>query len=88
MDLRGRVNEIREFEGSSVLWYMADGHVPPVDFVAELEREFQMAALEEDVEHIYIRNVPAGGRGDGMVMYLADGPGRGAYKATILDVSE
>ncbi len=87
-DLEGLISVIHEFEGSSPLWYMTDGHVSKEAFKAECAIEFEQDFATEDIQHAYARNVPAGRGMKQTLLYLADGPGYGAFPVTYVDLTE
>ena len=86
--LRGRIEEVPEFEGYGVLWLMVRGHVKKNEFIQEVEREYGLRLSEDDVIFTFARNTPVGvDRLGEMVINLTE-PGRGAYPVTYVDVSE
>jgi hypothetical protein len=100
--LEGRIDGMVEFEGNgSPMTYFTKGHVDKQEFATEVlaycadvnERakwyewwdRFPYSAA--DVEHVYYRNVPAGRDFPGaMIMHRCDGPARGAYPITEIDI--
>ena len=97
--LEGRITTMYEFEGgANPLAYQARGHVDKEEFAAEVRR--YCAELNgkadwwdktdynaDDVEHTWYHNVPAGRDMPGqMIMYPCDGPGRGRYAVTEIDI--
>lgn len=87
--LEGCVEQVREFEGYSVLGYLARGHVDKSQFCAEVLAEFEEDYPEERVRHEYARNVPVGRDSPGMqAMYFSVEKGRGAFAVTHIDLTE
>ena len=97
--LEGLIETLNEFEsGGNPLNYFTKGHVDKQEFAAEVRcwcAELDGKAdwwdstdyNEEDVEHLYWRNVPAGRDMPGcFLVYPCDGPARGAYKVTAIDI--
>lgn len=97
--LEGRIETMGEFEGSSdPMAYWTKGHVDKAEFAAEVRRWLDelkhipdwwdhFPYTEANVEHVWYRNVPAGREFPGqMVMLPCDGPGRGAYSVTVIDI--
>ena len=97
--LEGRVETLYEFEGgSNPMSYYTRGHVDKDEFAAEVRR--YCAELDgkydwwdsteydaNDVEHTWWRNVPVGPDMPGQVVcYPCDGPARGAYTVTEIDL--
>ena len=84
--LQGMIKELCELDGGSLLGYYVKGHVDKAEFLAELDFDYEVAGTEQEVKHLYVRNVPAG-TGDGEMEMLPATPGkRGAYKITLLDL--
>ena len=87
--LKGRVEQVHEFEGYSVLGYLAHGHVDKAQFCAEVLAEFEEDYPEERVQHEYARNVPVGRDSPGMqTMYFGVKKGRGAFAVTHIDLTQ
>jgi len=85
--LKGRVERVREFEGCSVMGYLAHGHVDKAQFCAEVHDEFEEDYPADRVRHEYARNVPVGRDSPGMqTMYFYNEPGRGAFAVTHIDL--
>lgn len=99
--LQGLIETMREFEGGpDPLTYFTKGHVDKAEFAAEVRA--YCGELEGkgdwwdstgytagDVEHVWYRNVPAGREfPGGMIMHRCDGPGRGIYPATEIDIEK
>jgi hypothetical protein len=86
--LEGLVEQIYEFEGATVIWYLAKGHIDKGDFVCEIALMFDGYCQEEDIKYAYARNVPVGSdRPEETVIYL-DEPGRGAYPITYVEAGK
>jgi len=96
--LQGLIEAMREYEGGpDPMIYWTKGHVDKAEFAAEVRvycAEIQGTEWwdrfpygAEHVEHTYYRNVPVGrGYPGEMLMYPCDGPGRGAYPVTAIDI--
>jgi hypothetical protein len=77
------VHTILEFEsGHNPLWYITKGHVDKNKFADAVNLEYETNFTADDVEHIYMRQVPYGGKKS----LIISQSGRGAYKATIIDL--
>ena len=86
-NLHEYIETITEFEGYSPTMYMIRGHVPKDDFMNALLIEHMEECPIERVQHSYFRNVPVPNHPDcPMLMYKTDGPARGAYPVTHVDV--
>jgi hypothetical protein len=83
------IQELEEYEGG-FMGYYAKGHHDADEFleeVADYIREFGSPEMPEpmkaeNVRHEYWRNMPVDG---GVVFNRAKGPGRGAYRVTVIE---
>lgn len=86
--LEGLIEIVSELEGGP-MGYWTRGHVGKAEFAAELEAEFKVIVDPDLIEHQWCRNVPYHGPdGQAIVVYRVDGPGRGVYKATYVDIDD
>jgi len=94
-----KIETMREYEGGpEPVAYQTKGHVDKAefaarvrDFCAELDGKSDWFDRTEytslDVAHVWYRNVPAGRDAPGCyIMHKCDGPGRGVYPVTEIDV--
>ena len=79
--MRNCIEAISEFEGGGISWYRVRGHVDKATFQEALRLEFDVSVELENIEHIHVRNIPAGGE----MYYIVCRPGRGAYPITSVD---
>jgi hypothetical protein len=86
--LEGLVEQVFEFEGATVAWYLAKGHVDKGDFVCEIDLMFDGYCQEEDIKHAYARNVPVGPEMPGATTLYLSEPDRGAYPVTYVEASK
>jgi len=86
MDLQGKVEKVIEFEGYTLLSYMARGHVDKGAFIAEVQQEFEDEYTVDFVEHGFARFVPVGKDMPGQMIILHCERGRGAFPITVIDL--
>jgi hypothetical protein len=83
----GSFQPIFEFEGgANVVGYMAHGHIEKREFLDCVLKDTGGLWAENDVRHVYQRNVPVAHQPGSMVMVECAGPARGAYPVTLVDV--
>jgi len=98
--LEGKIEVMKEFEGGpDPMAYWTRGHVDKVEFAAEvrtwLDEQHGIVDFwdhfpytENDVAHVFYRNVPAGPDFPGQMLMYPCKPGRGAYPVTIIDIDK
>lgn len=82
--LRGRIEYLWETDESEADCYFIRGHVPAAALQRVVEREYGTRYDMAQIHQGYFRNVPCSI--DGMAVCRAEGPGRGAYPVTFIDV--
>ena len=89
---RERIRQHREKQSDRITVLYADGllyakgHVNKGAFAIEASAQYGTEPFtEEDVEHAYIRNVPAPPGSDYDIMMYRSKPGKGAYPVTLID---
>jgi len=68
-------------------WLYAKGHVDKQEFAGEVNAQYDAGAYEEEVEHTFLRCIPARPGDDHDILLYRTAPGRGAFAATLLDRS-
>lgn len=69
-----------------LMWYWTRGHVDKAEFVSAIDLEYEVQYNADEVQHVYVRNVPAGPDEPGVTLMHISKKGRGAYPATVLDI--